>query len=67
MNNLITAIMNGLTHEASEATFRATIPCLHTKHTCLFYPPNRCLIMLRGFIKRNPEHSTAGTAELSGI
>ena len=41
MNNPGIAIVNDLTHEASEAMFQATITCLNTKHTWLFHPANR--------------------------
>lgn len=53
MNNLVIAVRNDLTHEASAAMFQATITCFYTKHTWLFHTPpaNRCLVMLFGFIK----------------
>lgn len=58
MNNLLIAVMNDLTHEASAAMFQATITCFDTKHTWLFHTPpgNRCLGML--FYKK-PRDCTA--------
>lgn len=48
MNNLVIAVMNDLTHEASAAMFQATITCFYTKHTWLFHTPpaNRCYLVL---------------------